>query len=68
MTLTKSGVLPSPDNSTADITWLQLTAVDGDLAKSVFRLQTAGGQPSGNCTVEGAEASVDYAAMYYFLN
>ncbi|WOO79769.1 uncharacterized protein LOC62_02G003284 [Vanrija pseudolonga] len=68
VTLSKTGVLASPDNSTADITWLQLTAVDGDLAKSVFRLQTAGGQPAGGNCSDGAQASVDYAAMYYFLS
>lgn len=68
VTLAKIGQIPSPDNATADVTWLELQAIEGNLAKSVFRLQTAGGQPSGGSCAEGTQASVDYAAMYYFLS
>ncbi|KAL1410123.1 hypothetical protein Q8F55_004126 [Vanrija albida] len=69
VTLNKVGAINSPDNSTADISWLQLEAIggQGDLASTVYRLQTAGGQLTGPCKIEGNVRSVDYAAMYYFL-
>lgn len=34
---TKVGSLPSPTNSTVDVAWLELKAVDGSLGKTVFR-------------------------------
>jgi hypothetical protein len=67
----KVGSLPSPQNSTKDVAWLELAAKDpkGTLAKTVFRTYTAGGQPpAGKCGKVGASLSVDYAAFYYFLN
>jgi Protein of unknown function (DUF3455) len=42
----KVGDLPDPYNSTADVDWLQLQGFLGDLAKTVFRVNTKGGQPA----------------------
>lgn len=41
----RSGSIPSPNNPAVNVAWLQLAAVDGALAKTVYRLNTAGGQP-----------------------
>lgn len=63
-----------------DVASLQLSAVagQGTFAKSVFRLDTASGQPpasvseqqwlplTGQCTTEGEKIQVNYGAMYYF--
>lgn len=47
--LARTGDIPSPDDKSVDIDWLYLTALSyagqGKLAKSVFRVETAGGQP-----------------------
>ncbi|KAL1410112.1 hypothetical protein Q8F55_004115 [Vanrija albida] len=68
VTLKRTGSVPSPDNSTSNIPWIQLEPIEGNLAKSVFRLQTAGGALDGPCKIEGNLRSVAYSAMYYFLN
>ncbi|KAI5481316.1 hypothetical protein MNV49_004938 [Pseudohyphozyma bogoriensis] len=63
---TKTATVNSPDNSTSDVAWLQLTAEEGSLASTVFRIDTAGGQPPSSCAVEGDQLSVQYAALYVF--
>ncbi|KZP25027.1 hypothetical protein FIBSPDRAFT_856406 [Athelia psychrophila] len=40
----KTGDLPAP-TGTSDVDWLQLKAVEGDLASTVYRTDTRGGQP-----------------------
>lgn len=41
--------LKSPDDPTVDVDWLRLSALQfpgqGELAQTVFRVETAGGQP-----------------------
>ncbi|ORY27679.1 hypothetical protein BCR39DRAFT_453828, partial [Naematelia encephala] len=49
-----------------DIPWLELTAVNGTLAKTVFRIDTVRGQPPATCSNEGGLLSVQYAALYVF--
>lgn len=41
----KEGSTASPTNASLNVPWLQLSAVDGALAKTVFRIDTAGGNP-----------------------
>lgn len=42
--VSKSGDVPAPSGS-QDVDWLQLTAVQGELAKTIMRLETKYGQP-----------------------
>jgi len=60
----KNATSPAP-NPKADVPWLQLKSTSGDLATSVYRVATKGGQPpaNGTCT---APVSVKYVAAYYF--
>ncbi|EIM89137.1 uncharacterized protein STEHIDRAFT_167031 [Stereum hirsutum FP-91666 SS1] len=69
--LARTGDIPSPDDKSVDIDWLYLTALSyagqGKLAKSVFRVETAGGQPPASCN--GTDSiSVKYVAEYWFYN
>ncbi|KAH8917988.1 hypothetical protein BT69DRAFT_1194997, partial [Atractiella rhizophila] len=57
---------PDPVDSKANINWLQLSAIDGQLATGVYRIVTAGGVPPASCDTEGEELDVDYAAFYVF--
>ena len=42
--VSKSGDVPAPSGS-QDVDWLQLTTVQGELAKTIMRLETKYGQP-----------------------
>lgn len=39
------GSLPSPDDPSKDVAWLEVQAVQGEIADVVFRTDTVGGQP-----------------------
>ena len=41
----KAAALPSPDNSTFDVAWVQVKGTSGDLASFVYRVNTHGGNP-----------------------
>jgi len=60
----KVGDLPAP-NHQVDVDWLQLKRVSGDLADSVYRTDTKGGQPPASCTPGSAVLQVKYVAKYY---
>ncbi|KDQ09116.1 hypothetical protein BOTBODRAFT_179293 [Botryobasidium botryosum FD-172 SS1] len=60
----KIGDVPAPNNTT-DVDWLELTNAQGDLAKTVFRVQTKGGQPPSSCKAGTADISVNYVAQYW---
>ncbi|KAH9847990.1 hypothetical protein C2E23DRAFT_740435 [Lenzites betulinus] len=61
------GSIPSPTNATRDITWLDVTAVKGDIASEVFRFDTVGGQPPASCVSgKSADISVKYTSKYIF--
>jgi len=60
------GNIPSPDGNN-DITWVQLKNVQGQLADSVYRVKTVGGQPPASCTAGAAPLSVKYTAQYWFF-
>lgn len=57
---------PSPDGA-ANIDWLQLTHVSGELANAVYRVFTVLGQPPARCTPGSADISIKYAAKYLFV-
>jgi len=66
-TLSKAASLSSPDGSN-NVAWLHLSEVAGNLASSVFRVDTYLGQPpTGTCNSPVSKVlSVKYAAKYYF--
>ncbi|KAH9939559.1 hypothetical protein B0H21DRAFT_35619 [Amylocystis lapponica] len=62
-----NGTLPSPDNSTTDVAWLEVLSIQGAIAKEVLRLDTVGGQPPASCKFGSSQnISVDYTANYLF--
>ncbi|PAV19911.1 malate dehydrogenase [Pyrrhoderma noxium] len=65
--VSKSGDVPAPSGS-QDVDWLQLTAVQGELAKTIMRLETKYGQPQPSCVPGSEDISVKYTAQYYFLD
>jgi len=65
--LTKTAAVASP-NSTSDVAWISLNEVSGSLAKTVFRIQTAGGVAPSSCTTNGTVLDVNYSAIYLFYN
>ncbi|KFY29964.1 hypothetical protein V494_08358 [Pseudogymnoascus sp. VKM F-4513 (FW-928)] len=73
----KAGSAPAPataikgqhNKGDGAVAWLKLTAVDGatgDL-ESVYRLNTAGGNPPATCQGMPATFEVEYAAEYWFF-
>jgi len=68
----KTGDIAAPSDPTVNVDWLELknggqtTPVSsGDLASTVFRIDTAGGQPPTSCT-GAVTTSIPYAASYIF--
>ncbi|KAI0942061.1 hypothetical protein AcV7_002594 [Taiwanofungus camphoratus] len=62
-----NGTLPSPNNATEDVAWLEVLKVSGDIAVEVFRYDTVGGQPPSSCTYgKSSNISVDYTSKYIF--
>ncbi|CCL99212.1 uncharacterized protein FIBRA_01227 [Fibroporia radiculosa] len=51
-----NGTLPSPNNATTDIAWLEILNLEGEIAQEVFRYDTVGGQPPSS--VQGDTAIV----------
>ncbi|TFK49042.1 hypothetical protein OE88DRAFT_1809918 [Heliocybe sulcata] len=62
----RAGDLPAPTGN-QDADWLQLNGVQGELATTVYRIQTKGGQPPASCTPGSSPISVKYAAQYWFF-
>jgi len=60
----KVGDLPAPTGH-QDVDWLQLKNVSGELATSVYRTNTRGGQPPASCTTGSAPISVKYTSKYW---
>ncbi|GAB7341920.1 hypothetical protein MBLNU457_g0227t1 [Dothideomycetes sp. NU457] len=52
------------------VAWLKLCALDGlgEVAKEVYRVQTAGGNPPGSCVGMPSAFEVQYAAQYWFYS
>jgi hypothetical protein len=60
--LSKAGSIHSPAG-TANVDWLELSSIQGTLAKTVFRVDTDAGQPPTTCTGT-SPTSIPYAAKY----
>jgi hypothetical protein len=60
--------LPIPE--TNPVPWLYLTAADGGVGStglnSVYRVETAGGEPPATCANTGSTFQVQYSALYAF--
>jgi len=63
--VSKKASIHAPDTSNVD--WLQLSNVQGDFAKTTFRVDTKAGQPPPSCKPGSAPISVPYAAKYWFF-
>ncbi|KAJ7302124.1 hypothetical protein DFH08DRAFT_723379 [Mycena albidolilacea] len=61
----KTGDILAPTDHATNIDWLQLTAVQGELASEIFRVDTVGGQPPTSCVAGDAPISVKYTSKYY---
>jgi len=61
----KVGDLLAPTSSN-DVDWLQLKSTQGQLADTVYRVETKGGQPPNSCNASDALLSVKYSAQYWF--
>jgi len=64
--LKKTGDVPSASSKNVDLLALDALPGFGTLAKHVFRMDTALGQPAATCT-PGSTTSVKYAAKYFFF-
>jgi len=58
----KDAALAAPN--AADVPWLQLHAVQGELSKTMYRVFTRGGQAPKTCEAGAKDISVKYAAVY----
>ncbi|KAJ7140592.1 hypothetical protein C8R43DRAFT_590257 [Mycena crocata] len=63
----KTGDVLAPTNPTTNVDWLMLNGVQGSLAKTIFRVDTVGGQPPTSCTAGSAPITVKYTAKYYLF-
>ncbi|KAF7373946.1 hypothetical protein MSAN_00607000 [Mycena sanguinolenta] len=61
----KVGDILAPTDPATNIDWLELTAVEGDLASTVFRIDTVNGQPPTSCVAGSPDISVKYTSKYY---
>jgi len=57
--------IPAPTGK-EDVNWLELKNESGDLATSVYRVDTRGGQPPPTCSNGGELFSVKYSSLYWF--
>jgi len=62
----KIGDLPAPTGK-SDVDWVQLKKVEGELADTVYRVDTKGGQPPASCTAGAPLLSVKYTAQYWLF-
>lgn len=62
----KVGDIPAPTGSN-NIDWVQLRNVEGQLADTVYRVDTKGGQPPASCTVDAPLLTVRYTAKYWLF-
>jgi len=62
----KVGDLPAP-SGTADVDWLQLKNVEGQLADSIYRVESKGGQPPASCTAGSPPLTVKYTSQYWLF-
>ncbi|KAI0066824.1 hypothetical protein BV25DRAFT_1848213 [Artomyces pyxidatus] len=62
----KVGDIPAPTGP-VDVDWLRLNRTSGELATTVFRVNTKAGQPPSSCAPGSPLLSVKYSAKYMFF-
>ncbi|KAF9530388.1 hypothetical protein CPB83DRAFT_850831 [Crepidotus variabilis] len=60
----KKGNVAAPTGA-QDVDWLFLQSVSGNLATSIYRAQTKGGQPPASCTPGTPDITVPYTSRYW---
>ncbi|KDQ09119.1 hypothetical protein BOTBODRAFT_191309 [Botryobasidium botryosum FD-172 SS1] len=63
---TEVGRIPAPTSS-QDIDWIQWTNIDGNLARTMFQVETKGGQAPDVCPFGSPDAYVPYVAQYWLF-
>jgi len=63
----KVGDIPAPTDPATNIDWLELDAIEGQLASEIFRIDTVNGQPPTSCVAGDAPISVKYTAKYFLF-
>jgi len=61
------GDIPAPTGSPQDIDWVQWTNIQGDFARTIFGVETKGGQPPAYCPAGSPDISVKYTAQYWLF-
>ncbi|KAF8888604.1 hypothetical protein BD779DRAFT_1623629 [Infundibulicybe gibba] len=51
----------------SDIDWVSLSALTGELAQEIYRVDTRGGQPPATCTPGSPPIVVKYTAKYWLF-
>lgn len=64
----KTSMPGTSDESHGAVGWLFLTSTSESegQAKTVYRVNTAGGEPPGDCSDQPKDLAIDYAAEYWF--
>jgi len=62
----KAAGVAAPTGS-QDVDWLQISNVQGNLAKTVYRTDTRGGPPPASCTPGSPVLTVKYTSKYWFF-
>lgn len=60
------GDIPAPTGIN-DVDWLQLKNLKGELANTVYRVNTKGGQPPASCTPDDLLLSVKFTTKYWLF-
>ncbi|KAF7363144.1 hypothetical protein MVEN_00666900 [Mycena venus] len=64
----KVGDIPDPTGDPAfNVDWLQLKAVEGQLASQIFVIDTVGGQPPASCVAGDPDIQVKYTSKVYLF-
>ncbi|KAJ6468922.1 hypothetical protein C8R45DRAFT_1017849 [Mycena sanguinolenta] len=63
----KVGDILAPEDPAVNIDWLELNAVQGELASQVFRIDTVNGQPPTSCVAGDPDIQVKYTSQYWLF-
>ncbi|KAL0571272.1 hypothetical protein V5O48_010689 [Marasmius crinis-equi] len=63
----RTGDIPAPDDPSDNVDWLQMKGMggQGNLAHSIYRTHTQGGQPPVKCSSGSEPITVKYTALYW---
>jgi len=62
----KKAGIPAPTGA-KDIDWLEVNGVEGQLATTIYRTDTRGGQPPASCKAGSAQITVKYTSKYFLF-